>query len=291
MDLFGIYIPLITPFKDGKVDETGLRKLVDHLIQEKAAGLVPCGTTGESATLSHEEHKRVMGIVVEQAAKRVPVIVGAGSNNTAEAVDLTRHAEKAGADATLQICPYYNRPSQEGIIAHIKEIAAASNLPMILYNIPKRTGVLMEVDTVLELAATPNIVGIKQSGVDLADNMEIIQRAPDFAVLCGDDDVAFALTALGGRGAIAASAHIATREWVKMVELIRRGELEKARHLHYRLLPLVKAMFMEPNPAPVKAGLEMLGLPAGDPRLPILPASEKCRNQMRTVLEQLALIK
>jgi len=289
MELFGIYIPLITPFKDGEVDEPGLRRLIDHLIGEGATGLVPCGTTGESATLSHDEHKRVIEIVVEQAAGRVPVIAGAGSNSTAEALELTRHAESVGADATLQVCPYYNRPSQGGIIAHFKEIAAASPLPMVLYNIPKRTGVLMEVDTVLELAAVANIIGIKQSGVDLGDSMEVIRQAPDFAVLSGDDNMAFPITALGGRGAIAASAHIATREWVKMVELTGCGKLEEARALHFRLLPLAKVLFVEANPAPVKAALNMLGLPAGDPRLPILPATEKCRQQIRQVLEDLGL--
>ncbi len=289
MELFGIYVPLITPFREGKVDEPGLRKLVDCLIAEGATGLVPCGTTGESPTLSYEEHHRVVEIVVEQTAKRVPVIAGAGSNNTIEALELTRHAARAGADATLQVCPYYNRPSQKGIVAHFKAIAEASPLPVVLYNIPKRTGMLMEVDTVLELAAVPNIIGIKQSGVDLADCMEVIRQAPDFAVLSGDDNLAFPITAIGGRGAIAASAHIATKEWVEMVNLLREGKLEKARDLHYRLLPLTKAWFLESNPTCGKAALEMLGLPAGPPRLPLLPASEKARAQIRQVLKDLQL--
>jgi len=289
MELFGIYVPLITPFKDGEVDEPGLRRLVDYLIAEGVSGLIPCGTTGESPTLSHEEHRRVVEIVVEQTAKRVPVIAGAGSNSTAEALELTRHAARAGADATLQVCPYYVRPSQQGIIAHFKEVAAAAPLPVVLYNIPKRTGVLMEVGTILELAKVPNIIGVKQSGVEMADNMEIIQRAPDFALLSGDDNLVLPITAVGARGAIAASAHIATREWVKMVELLRAGKLNEARSLHYRLLPLAKVLFIEPNPAPLKAALEMLGLPAGPPRMPVLPASEKCRDQVRKVLTDLGL--
>ena len=289
MEIFGIYVPLITPFKDGRVEEAGLRKLVDYLIAEGVAGLIPCGTTGESATLSHEEHRRVVEIVVEQTAKRVPVIAGAGSNNTIEAVELTRHAEKVGADATLQISPYYVRPTQQGMIAHFKAIAEASRLPMILYNIPKRTGVLMEVSTVLELAKAPNIIGIKQSGVDLGDSMEVIRQAPGFAVLAGDDHLVFPITAVGGRGAIAASAHIATREWVKMVELMGQGKMSEAKEIHYRLLPLSKVLFIEANPAPLKAALEMLGLPAGEPRLPILPATEKCREQIRAVLGGMGL--
>jgi 4-hydroxy-tetrahydrodipicolinate synthase len=289
MELSGIYVPLITPFKDGKVDEAGIRRLVDYLIEGEVTGLVPCGTTGESPTLSHEEHKRVVEIVIEQTARRVPVIAGAGSNSTIEALDLTRHAEEAGADATLQVCPYYNRPSQQGIIAHFKEIAASTALPMVLYNIPKRTGILMEVETVLELAKVPNIIGIKQSGVSLEDNMEVIRRAPDFAVLSGDDNLVFPITAIGGKGAIAASAHIATREWVKMVEMVSDGKLEEARALHYRLLPLAKVLFIEANPAPLKAALEILGLPAGNPRMPVLSATEKCRAQVRAVLADLGL--
>lgn len=289
MEIFGIYVPLITPFKEGRVEEAGLRKLVDYLIAEGVAGLIPCGTTGESATLSHEEHRRVVEIVVEQTAQRVPVIAGAGSNNTIEAVELTRHAEKVGADGTLQVVPYYVRPSQAGIIEHFKAIANATPLPMILYNIPKRTGVLMEVSTVLELAKAPNIIGIKQSGVDLGDSMEVIRQAPGFAVLAGDDNLVFPITAVGGRGAIAASAHIATREWVKMVELLGQGKLSEAKEIHYRLLPLSKVLFIEANPAPLKAALEMLGLPAGEPRLPILPATEQCREQIRAVLGEMGL--
>jgi len=289
MELFGIYVPLITPFKDGKVDEPGLRKLVDHFVAEGATGLVPCGTTGESATMSVEEHERVVEIVVEQTAKRVPVIAGAGSNDTAEAINLTRHAEKAGADATLQVCPYYNRPNQAGIVAHFKAIAEASPLPIVLYNIPKRTGMLMSPETILELAALPNIIGIKQSGIELDEVMKVIQGAPNFAVLSGDDALAFTITALGGRGAIATSSHVATKAWVKMVDLLKAGKLAEAREAHYRLLPLARAMFIEPNPAPAKAALALLGLPAGAPRLPILPVSDKSKAVIREVLVDLGL--
>jgi 4-hydroxy-tetrahydrodipicolinate synthase len=289
MELFGIYVPLITPFKDGKVDEPGLKKLVEHFIAEGATGLVPCGTTGESATMSVEEHERVVEIVVAQTAKRVPVIAGAGSNDTAEAINLTCHAEKAGADGTLQVCPYYNRPNQAGIVAHFKAIAEASPLPIVLYNIPKRTGTLMTPETILELAAVPNIIGIKQSGIELDEIMKVIQGAPDFAVLSGDDYLAFVITALGGRGAIATSSHVATRDWVKMTALLKEGKLTEARALHYRLLPLARAMFIEPNPAPVKAAMALLGLPAGPPRLPILPVSDKSIEIIRQVLVDLGL--
>lgn len=239
--------------------------------------------------MSVEEHERVVEIVVEQTAKRVPVIAGAGSNDTAEAINLTRHAEKAGADATLQVCPYYNRPNQAGIVAHFKAIAGASPLPIVLYNIPKRTGTLMTPETVLELATVSNIIGIKQSGIDLDDSMKVIQGDPDFAVVSGDDSLAFTLTALGGRGAIAASAHIATKDWVKMVALLKEGKLAEARTLHYRLLPLARAMFIEPNPAPLKAALALLGLPGGSPRLPILPVSDKSKSIICQVLVDLGL--
>jgi 4-hydroxy-tetrahydrodipicolinate synthase len=239
--------------------------------------------------MSVEEHERVVEIVVEQTAKRVPVIAGAGSNDTAEAINLTRHAEKAGADATLQVCPYYNRPNQAGIVAHFKAIAEASPLPIVLYNIPKRTGMLMSPETILELAALPNIIGIKQSGIELDEVMKVIQGAPNFAVLSGDDALAFTITALGGRGAIATSSHVATKAWVKMVDLLKAGKLAEAREAHYRLLPLARAMFIEPNPAPAKAALALLGLPAGAPRLPILPVSDKSKAVIREVLVDLGL--
>jgi len=289
MEFHGVYVPLVTPFKDDKVDEPGLRSLVDYLIEGGVDGLIPCGTTGESPTLSLEEHSRVVEIVVQHTNRRVPVVAGAGSNNTHEALELTQHAEKVGADATLQVSPYYNRPGQAGIFAHFKKIAEAASRPIILYNIPKRTGQSIELDTILELAQIPNIVGIKQSGTPLSDTLEIIARLPDFAVFSGDDPLAFSITASGGAGAIAASAHIATADWVEMCRLLRDNKLQAARQLHLRLFPLSKILFIEPNPAPVKAALNLLGQNVGDPRLPILPATQDCKTKLRAVLEDLRL--
>jgi 4-hydroxy-tetrahydrodipicolinate synthase len=287
----GIYLPLATPFHgDGSIDDGGLCQLVDYLIGEGATGLVPCGTTGESATLSHDEHRHVVEVVVEHTARRVPVIAGTGSNSTAEAIELTRHAQQVGADAVLVICPYYNRPTQQGLLAHFRKIADATELPVIIYNIPKRTGVNMEAATALQLAKVPNIVGTKEGSGDLEQIMEIIAGADEFSVLSGDDHLLLPICALGGTGGIAAAAHFATGEWVRLYEAVESGRLVDARKIHYRLLPLVRAVFYETNPIPVKAGLELLGLPAGPPRLPLLPATEKCRELLRAVFEKLGLL-
>jgi len=287
----GIYVPIATPFApDGSVNDDALRLLVDRLINDGATGLVPCGTTGESATLSHEEHRHVVEVVVEHSNGRVPVLAGTGSNATAEAVELTGHAEKVGADAALVICPYYNRPTQQGLLVHFRQVADATSLPIIMYNIPKRTGVNMEAATVHQLAKVPNIVGTKEGSGDLDQVMEILAGTDEFSVLSGDDHLLLPICALGGTGGIAASAHFATGEWVRLYEAVESGRLMDARKLHYRLLPLVRAVFAESNPIPVKAGLEMLGIPAGNPRLPLVPASDKCREMLRSAFEKLGLL-
>jgi len=287
----GVYVPLATPFtKDGSLNEPVLRQLVDYLIAEGVTGLAPCGTTGESATLTHDEHKRVVEIVVEQTNGRVPVIAGTGSNSTAEAVDLTRHAERSGADAVLVICPYYNRPTQQGLIAHFRRVADSTELPVIMYNIPKRTGVNMEVATTLQLAKQPNIVGTKEGSGDVDQVMRIIAEAEDFSVLSGEDNLLLPICALGGTGGIVASAHFAVPDWVRLVEAVEAGRMEEARKLHYRLLALVRAVFYETNPIPVKAGLELLGIPAGPPRLPMTPATDNCRAVLKATFEKLGLL-
>lgn len=287
----GAYVPIITPFdEEGRVNEDALRALIEMMIEQGATGMVPCGTTGESATLTHEEHKRVVELSVKFAAGRIPVIAGTGSNSTAEATELTQHAEKAGADAALLICPYYNRPSQAGLIAHFKKVAASTSLPLILYNIPKRTGVNMEAATTIELSKVDNIVGVKEASGDLDQIMAIIAGAEEFSALTGDDALCFTLTCLGGTGGILAAGHILPGEWARMVELIREGNVEEARKIHYRFLPLVKALFSETNPVPVKAAMEMLGIAAGPPRLPLLPASQRCRDLVRGELQKLGLV-
>jgi 4-hydroxy-tetrahydrodipicolinate synthase len=287
----GIHIPVVTPFDQrNQFDAATMAHLIDRLIAAGVNGIAPCGTTGESATLSHDEHRAVIELTVRATAKRALLIAGTGSNSTAEAIALTRHAEGAGADAALVICPYYNRPTQRGLIEHFRAIADATALPIIMYNIPKRTGVNMEAPTTIELSRVPNIVGIKEASGDLEQIMQIIARTEDFNVLTGDDALLYPLAALGAHGGIMAAAHIATEQWVKLWRYLERGEFAEARKLHYHLLPLVKALFYESNPTPVKAALEMLGIPVGTPRSPLLPATEGCRQALTRELGRLGLL-
>jgi 4-hydroxy-tetrahydrodipicolinate synthase len=291
LQLKGVFVATITPFSAQGVDDAALRKLLDYLIEQNATGLAPCGTTGESATLSHPEHRQVVQLVMQHAAGRVPVIAGAGSNSTAEAIDLVKFAEDAGADAALVICPYYNRPTQAGLIAHFTRVAEATSLPIVIYNIPKRTGVNMEPATLAELSRVPNIAGIKEASGDALQAAEMIRLAePGFAVLSGDGNMTFSLCCLGGAGAILADAHVLPGEWRRMVELIAAGDVAQARHIHYRLLPITRVLFMETNPAPVKAAMELLGLTSADVRLPLVRASEACLSALREELGQLGLL-
>ena len=287
----GVFAPNITPFSAQQVDEPALFKVLDYLIEGGVSGLVPCGTTGESATLTYQEHRHVIELTVKHAAGRVPVIAGTGSNSTAEAVDLTKYAEDAGADAALLICPYYNRPSQDGLLAHFTQVAEATDLPLIVYNIPKRTGVNMEAATTAKLSRLPNIVGVKEASGDLNQITEVIRLAdPDFAVFSGDGHLTFSICGLGGAGGILAEAHILPREWLRMVELITTGDLEEARAIHFRLLPICHALFLESNPDPVKAALDLLGIASAEMRMPLLTASDSCREVLREELEKLGLL-
>lgn len=293
-------MPHVTPFTAQGIDESALKRLLDYLIERGASGLVPCGTTGESATLTHEEHRRVVELVVSHVAGRAPVIAGAGSNSTAEAIALVKHAEEVGADGVLVISPYYNRPTQPGLIAHFQKIAEATSLPIIMYNIPKRTGVNIEPATVAELCRLRNIVGVKEASGDLNQVMEIMRLtqgsrqdacAPSgFSVLSGDGNMTFAICCLGGVGGILADAHILPGEWRRMIELIAAGKVAEARQIHFRLLPIAKALFLETNPVPVKAAMEMLGLCSGSVRLPLLPATDKCREVVREEMKTLGLL-
>lgn len=291
MDLRGCHIPLVTPFmEDGSIDEQGLRKLVNHLIEvEKVDGLVPCGTTGESPTLTHEEHGRVIQIVVEETRGRVPVIAGTGSNSTAEAIEMTRHAEQVGADATLQVCPYYNKPTQEGLLAHFRAVAENTRLPIVLYNIPGRTGRNIEPETVIELSKLERIVGIKDACGDLTQTMRILEATRNgskpFYVLSGEDALTFPMMALGGHGVICAVGNVIGREYREMVHLMLQGRLEEAREIHFRTLPVVRALFIETNPVPVKEALNMMGLPAGPLRLPLTPMRPANREVLKEALK------
>lgn len=293
MDLRGCHIPLVTPFlEDGSIDEPGLRNLVNHLIEvEKVDGLVPCGTTGESPTLTHEEHGRVIQIVVEETRGRVPVIAGTGSNSTAEAIEMTRHAEQVGADASLQVCPYYNKPTQEGLLAHFRAIADNTRLPIVLYNIPGRTGRNIEPETVVELSKHERIVGIKDACGDLTQTMRILELTRSgkkpFYVLSGEDALTFPMMALGGHGVICAVGNVIGKEYREMVHLMLEGRVEEAREIHFRTLPVVRALFIETNPVPVKEALNMMGLPAGPLRLPLTPMKPANREVLKEALRKI----
>ncbi len=291
LNLKGVFVPNITPFSAQGVDESALARLVDYLIVGGASGLVPCGTTGQSATLSHEEHRRVVQLTIRYAAGRVPVIAGAGSNSTDESVALVKHAQQAGAAGALVICPYYNKPTQAGLIAHFTALAESTSLPLVMYNIPSRTGVNMEAATTVELSRVPGLVAVKEASGDLKQVMEIIHQAePGFAVLSGDGVLTFPICCLGGAGGILADAHVLPGEWRRMVELIAEGKVAEARAIHYRLLGIGKALFLETNPTPVKAAMELLGVTPGDLRLPLLSATEECRQVLREELQQLGLL-
>jgi 4-hydroxy-tetrahydrodipicolinate synthase len=283
--LRGVIVPLITPFKDDlSVDFAGVATLVDYYIEEAACdGLVPCGTTGESATLSHKEHAEVIEAVIKQTRGRVPVIASAGSNSTKEAVELTRIAAELGADATLQVCPYYNKPTQAGLFNHFAAIAQASALPVVVYNIPGRTGRNIEPKTIIRLwEQIPSVVGLKDCSCDMHQTMEIFRGTDPgtFKIYSGEDIMTLGILAHGGAGAIAAVAHVVGREVKEMCEAVWSGRPAEARDIHYRIMDLVDALFLEPNPTPVKQAVEWLGLPAG----PLRPPLERMTPEGQEVL-------
>ena len=292
----GIHIPIITPFKDDySIDADGLRRLVDYLIDEqKADSLVPCGTTGESPTLSHDEHNRVIDIVIKAVDGRVPVIAGTGSNSTRAAIDMTRHAEQAGATASLQVCPYYNKPEQHGLMAHFEAVANSTSLPLILYNIPGRTGRLIDVKTLLQLAQIDNIVGVKDAAANINQTMALLAATrhmdKKFYVLCGEDALTFSSLCLGGDGAIAAVGHVIGAELHEMMQAFARGDYKAAQDIHFRTLDIVNALFIESNPVPVKTALAMMGQPAGTLRLPLVPMRPDTREVLRQALQALGKI-
>jgi 4-hydroxy-tetrahydrodipicolinate synthase len=287
----GVLTALVTPFRDGAIDEAALRDLVDRQIEAGVDGLVPCGSTGESATLSHAEHRRTMEIVVQATRGRVPVVAGTGSNSTREAIELTLHAKQAGADGALLISPYYNKPTQEGIVLHYAEIARATSFPLIVYNIPGRTASNILPATLARIADIPQVVGVKEASGDLTQMAEVIARCPDdFTVLSGDDAMTLPLLAIGGRGVISTTSNVAPSAMVGMLRAWRSGDLEEARHSHYRLLPLFQTLFCETNPIPVKAALVLMGVIGSEIRLPLTPLSEANRERLQVVLKELGLL-
>ncbi|MCG6918752.1 MAG: 4-hydroxy-tetrahydrodipicolinate synthase [Deltaproteobacteria bacterium] len=283
----GVLPAIVTPFKNGAMDEEGLRQLIEFQIENGVHGVVPCGTTGESATLSHEEHERVVEITVDQVKGRVPVVAGTGSNNTAEAIRLTAHAKKAGADGVLMISPYYNKPTQEGIYQHYKKVAEEVDIPIIIYNIPGRTASNIEPTTFARLAEVKNIAGVKEASGSMKQITEIIRLCgPDFTVLSGEDFLTYPLMAVGGKGVICVVANIVPRDMSDLCNLLLAGNYDKGRALYYRLLPLCHSMFIETNPAPVKAALAMMGkISSAEVRLPLVPMSDDSLAKLRKALE------
>ena len=288
----GAITAIVTPFKGGKIDEAGLRELIEFQIANGAHGIVPCGTTGESPTLSHAEHERVVEIAVEQTAKRIPVIAGTGSNSTVEAVSLTGHAKKAGADAALMISPYYNKPTQEGLYRHFEKVAKAVDIPIILYNIPGRTAVNIDPDTIARLSKIDNIVGVKEAAGSMKQITDIIALcADDFIVLSGEDYLTFPLMCVGGRGVISVASNVAPREMADLCNLFFNGRLEESRRLYYKLLPLLHGLFIETNPAPVKTALAMMKkIESEEVRLPLVTMGEKNKERLRKILETQGLL-
>ncbi len=287
----GVFTALVTPFRDGAVDEAALRELVERQVAAGVDGVVPCGSTGESATLSHAEHYRVVELTVEAAGGRVQVLAGTGSNNTRESIELTRHARDAGADGALLISPYYNKPTQEGLVAHFAAIAREADLPMIVYNIPGRTASNILPTTLAQLAEIDQVVGVKEACGDIAQISEVVALCPpDFSVLSGDDALILPVISVGGRGAISTTSNVAPAEILALVRAARAGELATARRLHARLLPLFDVLFCETNPIPVKAALAALGLIDAEIRLPLTPLTEPNRERLQLVLKELGIV-
>ena len=289
--LGGSIVAIVTPFKGDRFDEAAYRELIEFQIENGTRAIVPCGTTGESATLSVEEHNRVIGVAIEAVNKRIPVIAGTGGNSTAEAIELTRHAKEAGADATLQVTPYYNKPTQEGLYQHFKAIAAAVPLPQVLYNVPGRTGLNMLPQTVARLAELPEVVGIKEASGNLGQMAEIMQRAGErITLLSGDDNLTLPVLAIGGKGVVSVVANIVPRDTADMVRAWEEGDVEKARETYYKLLPLCQAMFYETNPIPVKTSLALMGKIGEEMRLPLCAMAPANLDRLKTALKIYGLI-
>jgi 4-hydroxy-tetrahydrodipicolinate synthase len=289
----GSIVALITPFRNGQVDEPRLRKLVEFHVEQGTDGIVACGTTGEDPGLSHAEHERVVELIIETAAGRLPVIVGTGSNSTAHTVDLSRHAERAGAAGALVVSPYYNKPTQEGLYRHFRMVAEAIALPVLVYNIQARTAVNVETDTLARLHRDcRNIVGVKEASGSL-DQMSQVMGAcgPDFIMLSGDDNLTLPLMSVGGRGVISVIANLVPREVADLTHAALDDDWKRARELHYRLYPLAKAAFMETNPIPIKEAMAMAGMIEPEFRLPMCRMGEANRERLRAILKPYGLVK
>ncbi|HPE06553.1 MAG TPA: 4-hydroxy-tetrahydrodipicolinate synthase [Smithellaceae bacterium] len=287
----GAITALVTPFKNGQVDEKALRELIEFQIVGGVDGLVPCGTTGESPTLTHDEHDRVIEITIDAARKRVPVIAGTGSNSTAEALRLTKHAYEAGADGALIACPYYNKPTQEGLYQHFQMIAQNVPIPIIPYNIPGRTGVNMSPELIARLAKINNIVGVKEASGSLKQMNDVLDLCgPDFDVLSGDDGLTLPLMAIGGRGIISVASNIVPADMAALVDSVDEGSLANARALHQKMSPLFDVLFVETNPIPVKAALSLMGKIEYEYRLPLCKMAPANYDNLKKVMGNYGLL-
>ncbi len=289
----GSFVAMVTPFRNGKVDEAKVRELVEFHVSHGTDGLIPCGTTGESPTLSHDEHKRVVELVLEAARGRIPVVAGTGSNSTAEAIDLTTHAARAGAAGALVVNPYYNKPTQEGLYRHFRAVAESVAIPILVYNIQSRTAINVETATLERLVRdVKNVAGVKEASGSLDQMSQVIAACgPDFSVLSGDDNITLPLLAIGGHGVVSVIANIVPRETAEMVHAALDGDWKRARELHYRLFPLARAAFLETNPIPIKEAMAMAGMIEAEFRLPMCRMSDANRERLRAVLKPYALVK
>jgi 4-hydroxy-tetrahydrodipicolinate synthase len=287
----GSMVAIVTPFKNGKVDEKALRALIEFQIAGGTEGIVPCGTTGESATLSHAEHDEVIGITVDACKGRVKVLAGTGSNSTWEAVELTHNAEKAGADGALLITPYYNKPSQDGLYRHFSTLAGETDLPIILYNVPSRTSVNMLPSTVQKLAKINNIVGIKEASGSLQQISDIIARCGnEFAVISGDDPLLWPILAIGGKGIISVTANVLPEKVSELCRAAKQGDTDTARALHYELMEINDALFIETNPVPAKTALALMGKIDDELRSPLAALTSENLEKLKVVLRRYSLI-
>ena len=284
----GSFVALITPFKNGKVDEKRLAELIEWQIRSGTHGIFPCGTTGESATLSHEEHTQVVKLVVDIVKKRVPVVAGSGSNSTAEAIRLTREAQEVGADGVVMISPYYNRPTQEGIYQHYRAVAqAVPGFPIVFYNIPGRTGSNIEPSTMARLAEIDNIVGVKEAAGSIDQVLNIITACGDkLAVFSGEDSLTFSMMSLGGKGVLSTAANVAPREMADLANAGLAKQWDRAAQMQLKLIPLIRALFLETNPIPAKTALALMGKCELELRLPLVPMAETNLAKLKTVLKE-----
>jgi 4-hydroxy-tetrahydrodipicolinate synthase len=287
----GSIVAIVTPFKGGEVDEEAYRELIEFQIENNTSAIVPCGTTGESATLNIKEHNRVVDIAIDAVKKRVPVIAGTGGNSTSEAIELSAHAKKAGADATLQVTPYYNKPTQEGLYLHYKAIADAVALPQVLYNVPGRTSVNMLPETVARLAKIPEIVAIKEASGNIGQMAEIVWLAgEDITLISGDDNLTLPILSIGGKGVISVVANIVPRDTADMLTAWEDGNFEKAKEMFFKLFPLCQAMFYETNPVPVKTSLALMGKIRDELRLPLAPMAPANLEKLKKALESYGIL-